>query len=292
MSVNKKAKDSIEEFKNVKYLLTSSMRTLILVVLYDGEKTLNEIRYELKKPSATVLHGLKELEDNNLLKKDKKQYKLTSNGYLLATNVIKLINNWYSIENNKVFWNNHDLHGIPEIFLNKIYLLKEAELISSTTSDLSNAFNTYVELIASSKNLKIILPIYSENHFKHIINLLKNDDLKSVTILINTEILQTMKRSRYLKKSLLENEKINIIETQKDLKLFLTYGDAFMTLTLFFKDQHYDDSQIIVGKTKNALKWSEELFNYYMGGLHNEQQNQTSEKYKCTENYSTTEKRR
>ena len=35
--------------------------------------------------------------------KDKKYYTLTSNGYLLATNVIKLIDNWYTIEKNKYF---------------------------------------------------------------------------------------------------------------------------------------------------------------------------------------------
>ena len=107
------AKDkNTQEFKNVKYLLTSSMRTLILVVLYEDKKNLNEIRDELQKPSATILHGLKELEDNNLIKKDRKYYKLTSNGYLLATNVIKLIDNWHAIDKNKIFWNNHDLDGI------------------------------------------------------------------------------------------------------------------------------------------------------------------------------------
>ena len=147
------AKDkSTQEFRNVKYLLTSSMRTLILVVLYDGKKNLNEIRDELQKPSATILHGLKELEENNLIKKDRKYYKLTSNGYLLATNVIKLIDNWHSIEKNKIFWNNHDLGGIPENFLNKLYLLKEANLISSTTSDLSNAFNKYIEFLSCITN--------------------------------------------------------------------------------------------------------------------------------------------
>ena len=158
-----------QEFKNVKYLLTSSMRTLILIVLYTNKKNLNEIRDELKKPSATILHGLKELEENNLIKKDRKYYSLTSNGYLLATNMIKLIDNWYAIEKNKVFWNNHDLSGIPENFLNKLYLLKDAQFISSTTSDLSNAFNTYIQLISTADELNIILPIYSENHFKYLI---------------------------------------------------------------------------------------------------------------------------
>ena len=42
-------KNENQEFKNVKYLLTSSMRTLILVVLYNNRKNLNEIRDELKK---------------------------------------------------------------------------------------------------------------------------------------------------------------------------------------------------------------------------------------------------
>ena len=258
-------KNETREFKNVKYLLTSSMRTLILVVLYNNRKNLNEIRDELKKPSATILHGLKELEENNLVKKDNKYYTLTSNGYLLATNVIKLIDNWYTIEKNKYFWNNHDLQGIPENFLNKLYLLKDAEFISSSTSDLSNAFNRYIQLISTSKELKIILPIYSENHFKHFIKLLKNNQLEKLTIILNTKILKMMKRSRYLKKSLLEDKRVDIIEIYDDPKLFLTFSKDFMTLTLFFKDEHYDDSQIIVDKHKSAIRWGQDLFNYYKG---------------------------
>jgi predicted transcriptional regulator len=72
-----------------------------------------------------------------------------------------------------------------------------------------------------------------------------------------------MKRSRYIKKLLLENKKVEIIETNEDPKLFLTYSEDFMTLTLFFEDGHYDDSQIIIGENKNAIKWAEELFSYY-----------------------------
>ena len=264
MSTNAMEKSQTHEFKNVKYILTSSMRTLILVVLYNNRRNLNELRDELKKPSATILHGLKELEENNLIKKDRKYYELTSNGYLLATNIIKLIDNWYSIEKNKYFWNSHDLSGIPENLLNKLYLLKDAQFISSTTSDLSNAFNTYIELISTSPELTIMLPIYSENHLKHLIRLLKNGNLKQLTLLINREILQTMKKSRYLKKSLIENEKVKIIETDKNFKIFLTFCRDFMTLTLFFKDNHYDDSQIIIDKHQSAIKWSKDLFDTIM----------------------------
>ena len=266
MSTKAKNKNETQEFHNVKYLLTSSMRTLILVVLYANKKNLNEIRDELQKPSATILHGLKELEEDNLIKKEKKYYSLTSNGYLLSTNIIKLINNWYSLETNKQFWNNHELSGIPEEYLNKLYLLKDAEFISSTTSDLSNAFNTYIKLLENSTTLKMILPIYSENHFKYMIKLLRGDTLKDLTIILTPKIHQTMRRSRYLKKSLLTNKKVTVEETEEDPKLFLTFSDDFMTLTLFFKDDHYDDSQILIDKSGNALRWANELFEWYMGG--------------------------
>ena len=116
-----------EEYKNVKYILTSSMRTKLLLAVYESSKNLEDLRTELKKPSATILHGLKELENINLVKKTQKYYELTSNGFLLTTNMIKLIENWFSINKNKKFWNDHDLSDIPEDMLKSMYLLKEAE---------------------------------------------------------------------------------------------------------------------------------------------------------------------
>ena len=143
-------KELNDEYQNVKYILTSSMRTKLLLVLYEHSKKLEDIRKDLKKPSATILHGLKELENKNLIHKIQKYYELTSNGYILTTNMIKLIENWYSINKSKQFWNSHDLSDIPEEILKDIYLLKDVEYETSTTSDLSNAFNKYIQLLLNS----------------------------------------------------------------------------------------------------------------------------------------------
>lgn len=122
---NSNTKKQLEnEFKNIKYILTSTMRTRLLLSIYEDSKNLDDLRNELNKPSATILHGLKELENINLVKKVQKYYQLTSNGYLLTTNMRKLIENWYSINKNKLFWNNHDLEDIPEDILKDIYLLR------------------------------------------------------------------------------------------------------------------------------------------------------------------------
>ena len=238
---NSNTKKQLEnEFKNIKYILTSTMRTRLLLSIYEDSKNLDDLRNELNKPSATILHGLKELENINLVKKVQKYYQLTSNGYLLTTNMRKLIENWYSINKNKLFWNNHDLEDIPEDILKDIYLLKDAEYVNSTTSDLSYAFNNFIKLISNAKSLKMILPIYSENHFKHIINLLNNDTLEELELIISNDIFESIKSNEFFNKELMNNKKVKIFRVEKSLKLFLTFSKDFMSLTLFFKDGHYD----------------------------------------------------
>ena len=258
------------EFKDIKYILTSTMRSKLLLAMYDGPKNLEELRNELEKPSATILHGLKELETINLIKKVQKQYQLTSGGFLLATNMIKLIENWASINNDVSFWNNHTLEDIPEEFLKNMHMLKDVTYVKSTTSDLSNAFNKYIQLVSNSQELKIIMPIYSENHFKHIIELLNNNQLKYLELIVSKDILNSIELNDSFKKSLLKNKKVKIICIKKNLKLFLTYSKEFMSLTLFFKDGHYDDSQILIGKSKNARKWGANMIKYYEGAMNEE----------------------
>lgn len=175
----------------------------------------------------------------------------------------KLIENWYSINKNKLFWNNHDLEDIPEDILKDIYLLKDAEYVNSTTSDLSYAFNNFIKLISNAKSLKMILPIYSENHFKHIINLLNNDTLEELELIISNDIFESIKSNEFFNKELMNNKKVKIFRVEKSLKLFLTFSKDFMSLTLFFKDGHYDDSQILISKTKNSIEWSRNLYDYY-----------------------------
>ena len=255
-----------EEFSGIKYILTSGMRSRLLLAIYENPKKLDELRGELHKPSATILHGLKELENIKLVRKVQKSYELTSNGFLLTANMIKLIENWYSINKDKSFWNNHDLSGIPDELLKSIYLLKDAEYVNSTTSDLSNAFNTYIKLLSTAEKLKIILPIYSENHFRHLIELLKGKKLRNLELIISEEIYHSIRNNDIFSQEILESDKVQITCVEKSLKIFLTCSDEFVSLSLFFKDGHYDDAQILIAKDKNAQKWALNLAKKYNGG--------------------------
>jgi predicted transcriptional regulator len=192
-----------------------------------------------------------------------KCYELTSNGYLLTTNMIKLIENWYALGKSEHFWDDHDLSDLPEDVLKNVYLLKDANYINSTTSDLSLAFNHYIKAISKSSELRIILPIYSENHFKHIIDLLNNGKLEKLELIISEEIFNSISCNKLFKKKLIDNMNVKITVIKRRIKIFLTYSKEFMSLTLFFKDGHYDDSQILIAEDENAKKWASSLWNNY-----------------------------
>ena len=89
--MNKTMKNN--EFRDIKYILTSTMRTKLLISLKECGKNLEALRNDIPKPSATILHGLKELENMHYVKKVNKTYHLTSNGELLTINLLKLIEN-------------------------------------------------------------------------------------------------------------------------------------------------------------------------------------------------------
>ena len=64
----------IGDFLVVRFLLASKIRPKLLLLLSDSYYDLNAFRKDLNKPSASILHGLKELESVNLVKKNFKNY--------------------------------------------------------------------------------------------------------------------------------------------------------------------------------------------------------------------------
>lgn len=252
-----------EIFDDVRFLLTSSMRSKLLISLYYGKKKLLDLREDLDKPSATILHGLKELEKLDLIFKEDKYYILSSKGYLLALNMLKLIENWYSIEYTVDFWLNHTIHVIPERFMKNSYLLKGAECISSSGSDVSKPLTKYLTIIGGVDEMNIILPIFSKIHLDAIFNNLKNG--ATLNLITTSGILDSFKKKGYMKKifELNGDNNINIWRYDDNLKIFMTCTESFISLNLFFEDGYYDDSKMLLNENLEGIRWGKKLFEYY-----------------------------
>ena len=63
------------DFLVVRFLLASKIRPKLLLLLSESYYDLNGFRKDLNRPSASILHGLKELESVNLIKKNLKYKK-------------------------------------------------------------------------------------------------------------------------------------------------------------------------------------------------------------------------
>lgn len=265
---------SNEIFINIKHILTSTLRTRLLICLFSGKKDLKSLRNDLGKPSTSILHGIKELDKLNLIKKEKKNYGLSSNGTMLAMNIIKLIQNIYSINNNSHFWDSHCIKDIPYESLKKIHLIQNAKSIRSSENDLAKTSKEYISLVSKSKDIKVLLPIFSSIHLDALLKSL--NDGSNLELIASKNILEFIrdngygeKFSSFVKDNNMNNNKNNknnslkIWELSKEFKLFLSSCNNFLSLGLFSDDGYYDDSIMLLDNTKEGINWGLEVFEYY-----------------------------
>lgn len=253
------------EFEELRFVLNSKIRSKLVIVLFDCEKTLEELRIIFDKPSSTILHTLHELNLLNLIIKKGKSFSLTSRGYIFALIMYKFISNMYFIDKSYGFLDNHSLDSIPNSFLKDLYLLIDGYYVVSEDIDLSKPLNEYLKIIKNVNELNIILPIFSQIHLDAIIKNIKEENNK-LTLITTSNILKSLKKTGYMRKlsRLSKSHEISIFKYDGDLDIFLSFGRTFFTLSLFFKDGQYDDSILFVNKTNNGVKWSKNLFNYYV----------------------------
>lgn len=254
------------EFEELRFILNSKMRSKVLMVLFYHEGTLDDLKKSLDKPSSTILHTLHELTLLNLIFKSGKVYCLTSRGYIFSLVIFKYLSNLYFIRKSQDFLKNHSIKSIPHNILNELYLLSDGEYISSQDIDLAKPLNEYLNIINDSNELNIILPIFSQIHIDAIINNIDEGNTNKLTLVTTQNILKSLKRSGYMRKlsRLSKTQDITIWKYNGDLEVFLSFSKNFSTLSLFFDDGQFDDSVIFVDKNSNGIKWSKNLFDYYL----------------------------
>ncbi|MGL4669003.1 MAG: hypothetical protein ACRCVG_00195 [Methanobacteriaceae archaeon] len=282
--------NAVEElnFSKTASILSSNIRTKILISLYYSSKTLAELRESINKQSSSIIHGINILKSEEMIIKNK-QYALTSKGYLIASNLVKLVENWYSINFEIEFWLDHDISDIPLNFLRNRYILEFSEDIDLSIENYTTSSYKYSKKIASSKNLKILIPFFGEEYLNFLINNIPyNCNLELIT---TPEIFFKMDKEKYYKK-LKEKTRANIyIWTMTKIpNVYLTCSEQFFSLGLFLKKEIvssdirknkrndrnkvrkkssrtlsdlYGLSRIMISKQSNSIKWGENLFEEY-----------------------------
>ena len=148
------------DFLVVRFLLSSKIRPKLLLLLSKSNYNLNGFRRDLNKPSASILHGLKELESANLIKKTFKTYSLTSKGVLCSVSLQKLFEDLYIFQLNREFWLNHSIESIPqECFKNAYLLFENIDRKKQVTHNITLSITIFIAISYTIVTLNYIMPL-------------------------------------------------------------------------------------------------------------------------------------
>lgn len=257
-----------EEAYSTLKLLSSKLRAKILMSLSERAMNLRALRADLGIRGSTILHALSELESLSLVKKVKKNYKLTSIGLMNALILKDILSAAEVIDKQRDFWLQHDLSGIPPNLLKRLGDLRESELLRSEATDLYKVHETFLKLLSESKEVMGISPIFHRDYVNVIRKLVEEG--ASVEIIVTYDVLDNIMNSIGLSAlmSTVKKERLKLF-LKNELKLAITVTDRILSLGLFMIDGSYDYNTDLISEDRKAIEWGRELFSHYVEGAKN-----------------------
>jgi predicted transcriptional regulator len=156
------------------------------------------------------------------------------------------------------------LGGIPEYSLKNVGCLQESQVLTSTPTDIFNAFSTFVTLLDDAKVIRGVAPVFTPDLFDSYAGLAAKGI--PIELVVTHEVLENMlelaERSP-LKNPLKKNLKLFVIE--QNPKTAFTVTDYFFMIGLFRSDGSYDHSDQLLSYSNDGIMWGRELFDHYVG---------------------------
>jgi predicted transcriptional regulator len=247
---------------DLKFITISSVRTRIILSLKEGDKNINQLKIQLDLKTSSVSHALKNLENADIIFKKGKNYSLSSLGKLYAVKSENLIKSYGAIKNNQKIWLNHLMEGIPSFLIKKIGCLSDSFIIESTPTDIIKPHTYYTQILSESDEIKVVSPIFYYPFFELYTGLGDKKAEIILTPLILDAMIKNMGKQK-LEKAI-SSRNLKFLSINKDIRIVFTVTEKFLTLGLFLPDGLYDATMSLVTYDKDAIKWGEELYKYYL----------------------------
>ena len=249
---------------DMKFLITSDVRSKILISLNEGSKNLENLRNEIHLSSSTILHGMNQLKQKDIVVKESGNYSLSQTGKMAAIIFEDFMKALSSLSTCKNLFLNHETKCIPNSLIKDIGCLNDAVLIKSTTTDVLRPHTVLSDLLSTTRNVKHLSSVfYPQNVELFLRNL---EERGNVDIIFTREVLD--KLVGFLDHVELENwissGKLKLGCVNDSMKIFLTVGDDFMAMGLFSAEGNYDLNLFLISKGEEAISWGNRLFNHYL----------------------------
>ncbi|MCE8424878.1 MAG: winged helix-turn-helix domain-containing protein [Candidatus Methanoperedens sp.] len=248
----------------IRLAVCSDLRKDIILCLFESQKSLGDLRDNLKISSTTAIHALKELEKGNLTFQEKnKNYGLTNIGRVIAIKLLDFCNAAEVSKKYERFWLEHDLSGIPQDQMEKIGWLKNSNVAEISSLDIVKTHSYYVNSVKNAKWIKGVSPIFSSDYTKVYKELAEKN--LSIQLILSEAVLNKLIEAMGTDnlKCFIDNSRVEIFVTGENIKVAFTVTDAFLSLGLFNNNGVYDITHDLTSTDYMAVRWGDELFEYY-----------------------------
>ncbi|MDW7731587.1 MAG: winged helix-turn-helix domain-containing protein [Methanolobus sp.] len=242
-------------------LTYSEKRKDILFLLAEGPHTLSDIKDYFNVSSPEIFPRLKEMEHSNLISKDDKIYSITPIGKAILKHYRPFLDMLSTIEKNETFWKDHMLDDIPEASLENLSELIGCEVVADSIENIYESHKVFQENIDRSNVLKGVSSIFIPSYPDFFVGLVSNNVPTSL-ILTENVFSKVVTEHREKIETFLSSpdSELYVID---DLRVAFVVTDQFFSMSLFFSNGSYDPRHDMVGYSASAIKWGNDLFDYY-----------------------------
>lgn len=217
--------------------------------------------------TSTLIKEVNKLVDTDLVEETSmsrngsphKGYELTSLGETISSSLQVCTGAISLIEKDLEFWSKHHLSGIPIQFRKRLNELTGGEIISSSPTDIEMPLQMFLENLKASSKVKGISPIY-HSAFIPAISELSGEGVP-VSLVLTDDVIEKLVETSEIKTLISSGVEIRVPNVRVGLSLTVT--DCFLSLGLFRNNGTYDVSSDFQCNTTEAVKWGEDLFEYF-----------------------------
>jgi len=257
--------ENADAYKILRLAICSERRRALLLSLYEGTKPLAELHEELKSPSPALIHALRELEGDHLVRQDQlRQYELTPFGRSAVRKVIDFRRTMEVLTKHEAFWSEHNLCGIPDHVFDRIGWLRDAMLITGTPPDIFKALRRFVERLRESTVVRLVSPIYIPNIETIVLEKFTSEETRIELVLTEEVLRHFIGEAEQARLKEAHGKHLTLRVLRDDPKLVIVVADRFMALAPYRTDDTFDYSTMLASENPEAVAWGKQLFDHYV----------------------------
>ncbi|WP_406670645.1 winged helix-turn-helix domain-containing protein [Methanolobus sp. ZRKC4] len=240
----------------------SEKRKNVLLLLYEGERDIEQIKKSLNVTSRSIMPQIKTLKHNNLIKQEQDQFSLTTIGKTIVKSMLPFLCTSRIVEENKDFWASRNFDAIPPHLFSNIRKLGHYFLIEPDINHLFELPREFIENIPKSKHVTTFVS-YLHPAFPSLYSEASLSGVK-ISLFVSEKALEKIKKEYFEQfNELMKITNITVFLCKENPKIpMVTVTDWFSYICLFNKEGRYDHRDII-SFDESALSWCQDLFEHY-----------------------------